>query len=462
MSIVATIVAAACAAGCSHPDPAAPPETGPRYVTLDSDALAAARTAVAEHDHRLSVLDTYADVAVVELDASDLGALAEQVHQQLDRCGGFIVHDSRADAEHSARYAHTLDAARPSLDYTLDHPDEVRAVLPALDQRRIRDTIRELSAMQNRYYRSDSGAQASLWLRDRWRSMATRGRVSVELFETGYPQKSVIMTLPGTTRADEVIVIGAHLDSIAHRGNPAIAPGADDDASGVATVTEIARVLLASDYRPTRTIQFMAYAAEEVGLRGSLQIARDYQKRKVKVVGALQLDMTNNRGSDRDIWLMRDFTNAAQNAFLGRLIDTYTTATWGYDACGYACSDHAAWHRIGVPASMPFESRMRDGNGNIHSADDTLENSSSDAAQAIKFARLGAAYAIELGKGELRQAPPALAPDAAPATSAPTMTAATPGSSRSEHPLGHRAAAVSVMLLIASMWALRAALARVG
>jgi leucyl aminopeptidase len=108
--------------------------------------------------------------------------------------------------------------------------------------------------------------------------------------------------------------------------------------------------------------------------------------------------MTNYQGSAKDIWLMKDFTSAEQNNFLIRLIDTYVGATWGLDACGYACSDHASWYRAGVPASMPFEARMRDRNKTIHSAKDTLETSGNNADHAIKFARLATAYAIELAK----------------------------------------------------------------
>ena len=160
-------------------------------------------------------------------------------------------------------------------------------------------------------------------------------------------------------------------------------------------------MLLAKDYRPARTIKLIAYAAEEVGLRGSLAVVKEFKKRKINVVGALQLDMTNYQGSDRDIWLMKDFTDAAQNAFLIQLLDTYVGATWGYDACGYACSDHASWTRAGVPASMPFESRMNERNQVIHTKKDTLEMSNENASHAVKFARLGAAYAIEMGKGEL-------------------------------------------------------------
>ena len=105
--------------------------------------------------------------------------------------------------------------------------------------------------------------------------------------------------------------------------------------------------------------------------------------------------------ANKDIWLIKDYTSASQNAFVVSLIETYTTATWGWDQCGYACSDHASWHRAGVPASMPFESRFRDSNQAIHTARDTLERSKENADHAVKFARLAAAYAIELGKGDI-------------------------------------------------------------
>jgi leucyl aminopeptidase len=395
------LAALAIVVGCARP---APTEVGDRYLTIDRDAIATARAVT---HGKLHVIDSDGEIALLTVPAQDLDALSEQMHEQHHRCGGFVIYDSLDDAELSLHAA--VHDGGDRIDYTLDHAGVVNAMLPDVDAARILDTIRQLSAMKNRYYRSESGAAASLWLRDKWRSFTTRTDVTVELFDQGYEQKSVILTIPGTTRKNEIVVVGGHLDSIAIGGTSSNAPGADDDASGIATLTEVARVLLAKDFHPARTIKFMAYAAEEVGLRGSQAIVRDFKKRNVidNVVGALQLDMTNYRGSDRDIWLMSDFTSAAQNTFLSRLIEAYVGATWGVDKCGYACSDHASWNRAGVPASMPFESRMRDGNNKIHSARDTLEVSDNNAAHAVKFARLGTAYAIELAKGELGDGPPA-------------------------------------------------------
>ena len=405
--------------------PAPAPAPAQRYVSIGADALATARAVVARHGAQLGVLAAAGDVAVIAVDDADLSALSEQMHARHDRCGGFMVHDSLDDAMSalsptSPPAAPAAPAVKdgPRLDYKLDRAPLVQDLLPALDAERIRSTIAELSAMQNRYYQSDSGAAASLWLRDRWQSFTSRPDVTIELFDHGYPQKSVILTIPGTTRASEVIVIGGHLDSIALGGRASTAPGAADDASGIATLTEVARVLLERDVRPARTLQLIAYAAEEVGLRGSLSIVREYRRRGVDVVGALQLDMTNYQGSDRDIWLIQDFTSAAQNEFLARLIDSYVGASYGYDVCGYACSDHASWHRAGIPASMPFESRSRDRNKLIHTAKDTLETSGNNAAHALKFARLAAAYAIELGKPPLPSAPGPAADSASSASAA--------------------------------------------
>ena len=375
---------------------ATPAMADERYISIGADALPTAQAVAGQH-FDMELVAHEGDVAVLTFDEDQLDELSDAMHEQHHRCGGFMVHDTLEDAFAEA-------VPEKLMEYTLDRPAVVKAVLPAIEAKRIEATIRELSAMKNRYYQSASGAAASVWLRDRWRSFTTRTDVTVELMDHGYEQSSVILTIPGTTRANEVIVIGGHLDSIAPGGFSANAPGADDDASGVSTLTEVARALLAKDFRPERTIKFIAYAAEEVGLRGSLSVVREFKKQKINVVGALQLDMTNHQGSNKDIWLIKDYTSATQNAFLVSLIETYTGATWGWDACGYACSDHASWHRAGIPASMPFEARFHDMNQSIHTAKDTLDRSNQNAEHAVKFARLAASYAIELGKGDVAQA----------------------------------------------------------
>ena len=148
-------------------------------------------------------------------------------------------------------------------------------------------------------------------------------------------------------------------------------------------------------YQPLRTIQIMGFAAEEVGLRGSKAIAERYRAEGKNVVGMAQFDMTGRHGSSADIVMMTDYTNAAQNQFIAELISTYQPSiSYGFDQCGYGCSDHASWYQQGFAASMPFESKMADINRAIHTRQDTAF----DAEHAKKFAKLALSFVAELAK----------------------------------------------------------------
>lgn len=340
-------------------------------------------------------------VYVLEVNSRDLHAIAATLHRSLGHCGGFMFHETEAQAlEMLDRRNAMPTATRPS--YVVANQAIMAPMLAAMDEQNVARTITDLSAFVNRYYSSAHGAEASDWLRKTWEEIAAQhSAIAVTQFpHSGYEQRSVVATVAGTDKASEVVVLGAHLDSInitLSRTN-AVAPGADDDASGVAGLTEVLRAIAVNNYRPRRTIKLIGYAAEEVGLRGSQDIARDFKKNNVDVVGVLQLDMINFRGSEKDIYLIGDYTDAQQNGFLLKLIAAYLPAvTAGSDNCGYACSDHAAWSAHGFATSMPFESTLRQDNPRIHGKEDTYANSGSQAAHALKFARMAAAYAVELG-----------------------------------------------------------------
>ena len=340
-------------------------------------------------------------VHAVEVDERWLDALSEAVHHELRRCGGFVQHDSMAEA---LATLHRIDSApTPELapSYTIDDAALVQPMLPLLQDSRILATIESLAQFQNRLYTSPSGVEASDWLAQQWRALAgTRAHVRVEqVRHAGWPQKSVLLRIAGNgANAAETVVLGAHLDSINGTASTTRAPGADDDASGVASLTEVIRVLMDRDFRPSRTIEFIAYAAEEVGLRGSTQIATRYKRQRKPVVGVLQLDMTAYQGDAVDLWIYTDYTDAAQNAFIANLASTYLPQlTVAYDRCGYGCSDHAAWTGKGYAASFPFESSFANYNRTIHTANDTTAVFGTQALHALKFTQLALAFAVELG-----------------------------------------------------------------
>ena len=278
---------------------------------------------------------------------------------------------------------------RPS--YTIAQQTVVNGMLPQMQATNIGQTITDMSSYANRYYTTTNGANAAGWLKNKWTTMTSgRSDIKVEAFTHSWKQTSVILTTTGTDAPSEIVVMGAHLDSINGSGTTesTIAPGADDDASGIASLTEVIRVLVAGNYKPKRTLKFIGYSAEEVGLKGSADIAAQHATQGANVVGVMQLDMTNYQGSANDIYLFSDYTDSAQNTFLANVIATYLpTLKVGTDRCGYACSDHASWNAQGYAASMPFESSFAADNPNIHSANDTYANMGSQADHALKFAR---------------------------------------------------------------------------
>lgn len=372
------------------------------YISIDSDALNFTEKTFGQ---RMEEVETKDGISIVKIDEESLPWLSMLMHKNFNRCGGFMLHDDENDAMellNSQDGAQLFAKNNTFANYTIDQENLVKPLIAQVKSDNIFATITKLSSFKNRYYKGDSGKQSAAWIKETWTNLVkNRTDAIVEYFpHSQWDQPSVILTLKGAS--NEVIVLGGHQDSIngSFGGATATAPGADDNASGIATVTEVIRTLADSSYQPQKTIKFMAYAAEEVGLLGSKEISSNFKKNNVNVIGVMQLDMTNFQGTrDLDIVMMRDFTNDDQNNFIGSIIDRYVPGVkWGFDKCGYGCSDHASWHAQGYPASMPFEARKNDMNHNIHTAKDTLAVSGGNANHAAKFAKMALGFIVELDR----------------------------------------------------------------
>jgi hypothetical protein len=121
---------------------------------------------------------------------------------------------------------------------------------------------------------------------------------------------NIVAVLPGTTDKDRYVIVGGHYDSIAARRGPGTprtddegprnatemepnAPGVADDASGTAAVMELARVMSQYDY--DKSIVFIAFAAEEIGLNGSKNYADEAKAKNMVIEAMLNNDII---GSD--------------------------------------------------------------------------------------------------------------------------------------------------------------------
>ncbi|MEO6360019.1 MAG: M20/M25/M40 family metallo-hydrolase [Sphingomicrobium sp.] len=130
------------------------------------------------------------------------------------------------------------------------------------------------------------------------KGFAIPGKVRIERFSKIDKVRSpnVIGMLPGSdpTLANEVVLLSAHLDHlgiVTGKNGDTIANGAMDNASGVATMMEVARAFVESGQRPKRSVMFVALTGEEKGLFGSEYLATYPSLPGKRVVANVNLDM---------------------------------------------------------------------------------------------------------------------------------------------------------------------------
>lgn len=283
---------------------------------------------------------------------------------------------------------------------------EIEAAVAEVSEQNLRATVTALSAFNDRYYKSaqpNTGIQAMKTKVEEAVKDATLP-VQIDLIQhQRISQNSLRARITGSTRPNEIVILGGHVDSINQEWfGSGKAPGADDNASGASNILEALRIL-SHQKQPERTIEFFWYAGEEGGLLGSSEIAQDYKAQKKDVVGVLQLDMTLFPGSGPFVLgSMNDYTSAWMRSYFETLNSLYIKAKIVDDQCGYGCSDHASWNRQGYAAIMPFEATFKGMNQNLHTSKDVIDGQSNFAHSAM-FAKIAVALGMDLANSTLRE-----------------------------------------------------------
>lgn len=297
-------------------------------------------------------------------------------------------------------------SARPALAGGIGVPKDPRLTiaLAELKEDNVRAAVTWLSAFPSRNHRLADPNVHVRAMEERVRDLLKgyQGPTEIELVaHKSTNQKTLRVRLVGAERPEQIVVLGGHLDSVNHSGG-GNAPGADDNASGSATLLETLRVV-ALQGRPARSVEFFWYAGEEAGLLGSAEVAAAYKKANRDVVAVLQLDMTLFPGAgELVIGNVNDFTSAWLRDYLVSVNSSYVGAQLIDDRCGYACSDHASWYRQGYSTLMPFESDTRRMNREIHTDRDRI-NGQSSFRHTMAFAKIALVFALDLGNSTRRE-----------------------------------------------------------
>ncbi len=231
-------------------------------------------------------------------------------------------------------------------------------------------------------------------------------KTKVEVGKVDVP--NVVGVIEGSDLKDEVVGIGAHLDHLGMRDG-VIYPGADDDGSGSTALLAIARAFHENHSKPRRTILFMAFCGEELGLIGSGFYSDNPILPLDKMNCELQMDMvarnsygaqngdTNRMDIEKDnIDTIRLVGSKRISTELDELIqkeNEFVKFRFKYDAEDvYTRSDHYNFAKHGVPIAFMFDGFTPD----YHQPSDTIEKINFDKlANAAKLYFLVASEAAD-------------------------------------------------------------------
>ena len=331
----------------------------------------------------------------------------------------------------------------------------IKQIVDKVSEERIAATMKKLEGFGTRYVLSEQDSPthgiggAGRWILDEFKSYSPRLQVKLDPFTVKKSQRvahdvdlaNVVAVLPGTVDADQFVVISSHYDSIAARRGPGTprtddegprnaqdvepnAPGVSDNASGVAAVLELARVM--SQYEFDKSVVFIAFSAEEVGLFGSQAYAGKARQEKMQIEAVLNNDIIGNdvagngRSANNRVRVFSEGPEDSPSRSLARytkeIAERYFPSMtvdliFRRDRFGRG-GDHTSFNREGYAAvrlTTPSENYA-----NQHTATDTFANAS--APYATRIAKMNAAVLSSL----------ALAPKP-PVVSRPRTGARSPG-----------------------------------
>ena len=204
--------------------------------------------------------------------------------------------------------------------------------------------------------------------------------------------QNVVGFLEGTdyNLREQVVVIGAHMDhlglggtgSLDTSGKPAIHPGADDNASGTTGVLMLAEYY--AKHRPKRSLLFMCFSGEELGLLGSAHYVREPIIALSNTVAMVNLDMIGRLKNEALIvggsGTAHEFAGLLTEAETGQ----NTTLKVSRSETGFGASDHQSFYTHGTPVLFFFTGTHED----YHKPSDTANKiNAGGEAEVLNFVR---------------------------------------------------------------------------
>ena len=238
----------------------------------------------------------------------------------------------------------------------LDRPSrsEARAGIPVLQIRRsVADSILTGSAVTIKDLEdktADSGSAERVMA-----EVVVEAEADVEKREA--VTSNVVMMLEGSSKAEEYVIVGAHYDHLGMGGpgsssrvpdTTAVHYGADDNASGVALMIELAEQLAAPEVQHARNIIFIAFSGEEMGLLGSKHFVENMGMDPSAVNLMINLDMVGRMKEGNGLQVGGVGTAEGLRDTVISYNDT-TALKLSFTTEGYGPSDHSSFYGKSIP-----------------------------------------------------------------------------------------------------------------
>lgn len=191
-----------------------------------------------------------------------------------------------------------------------DSPD-IAALVDRVEQERLREHVDAIDEPRNAFAQPEALQRTADYIQGALEGYGYPVRLEPVTFSDA-TSPNIIAVQEGASCSERVFIVGAHYDSVD------VTPGADDDASGVAAMLEIARVL--ADTRLPATVWFTGFTMEENGLVGSFNMAQDAADAGLEIVGMYSLEMIGYTTEESDFIVILGNTASV------RLTDAYRRA----------------------------------------------------------------------------------------------------------------------------------------
>jgi Zn-dependent M28 family amino/carboxypeptidase len=261
--------------------------------------------------------------------------------------------------------------------------ERVAAALEAVCQQRLREDVEHLVRFKDRSTAADHIGAVAGHLRQRFKQ-AGFSAAAVRLYEFPFTSLQHNVICGPETLGRPAILIGAHYDSTSCVTGDA--PGADDNASGVAGLLELARLL--REQPLTHDVIFAAFGAEENNFCGSRHLASVAVARHWPLVLMINLDMIAYPADPTRVIVEyetrshqtphNDAASRAFGAYMMQMARTYTSLT--PDADDIKGSDHISFEEMGFPCVGLFEGGA---NPHKHTPGDRLETLNLDYLRQV-------------------------------------------------------------------------------